>query len=161
MNEGRVRHLILIRHAHRDEGDPRLDNGLSAIGQRQVKTLCQTFENQWLSHGLENFYFLSSPRKRCIETLEPIAQLVGKSVQVDPLLVELEAGEFGDQLVARIDQFMDKVASSKTSYVCCSHGDWIPEFVQMVRGVALPLRKSEMLVFRLEPGRGPRLIEKT
>lgn len=161
MNEGRVRHLILIRHAHREDGDPRLDNGLSPMGKGQVDHLCQIFESQWLTKEGDKFQFLSSPRKRCLETLGPIAQLVSEPVQVEPLLVELEDGESSVDLIRRVKRFIDLVTEAKDSYVCCSHGDWIPEFVQMIEGVARPLRKSEMLVFRLEPGVPPRRIEKT
>lgn len=104
-----------------------------------------------MERGLKDFLFLSSPKQRCIKTLEPIAALVNRSVQVEPLLNEHETGEDYGDFSKRAERVYKAFLASETSWVCCSHGDWIPEFVETVLGLSVSIKKSGVLVLVLSP----------
>ncbi len=66
--------IILIRHAHRDNSIRELDNGLSDKGYKQVEVL-----KKWLPYQIKQFepsscVALTSPKKRCVETVTPVAR---------------------------------------------------------------------------------------
>jgi broad specificity phosphatase PhoE len=132
--------LILVRHAHRDTTDREADNGLSEKGKKQVKTLTKTIENL---HSLENAVFLSSPKKRCLETLEPLASLAHTTVQLDKLLDEKHPNEDAKQFAKRIEQWINRwrKSSSPLTFVC-SHGDWLPIAMEMLVAVKTDFKKS-------------------
>lgn len=64
---------ILIRHAHRDTADRAQDNGLSKKGREQAKRLRKYFEERF-PEGEGDLVLVTSPKKRCVETIEPIAE---------------------------------------------------------------------------------------
>ncbi len=77
---------------------------------------------------------LSSPSLRCQQTVDPLANALGLSVEVHPALDE---GQGPSEALALIDSF----AQAGTDAVLCSHGDVIPEVLEQLarRGVELPL----------------------
>src|SRR4051812_29682252 len=95
--------LVLVRHAHRDTSCREADNGLSEKGQTQAVRL-----KSELAAKLANKQplFVSSPKKRCIETLKPLAKTFRKDVQIDPLLLEEASEEKSSEFIDRIQDFL-------------------------------------------------------
>lgn len=157
MTEKRERFLILIRHAHRDTSWPPTDNGLSDKGHEQLKHLRSYFKKRWEKGEL--FDFWSSPKKRCIETLEAVASVFGEKVQVEPLLDEQGGGESQKDLQFRVRAFLEKFSKEKNTWVCCTHGDWVPEFMGFLGEGPMTLKKSGVLVLKQTSSGSLRPIE--
>lgn len=107
--------LYLVRHAkagsrHDWTDDDRL-RPLSKSGYRQAEALAERLGDLGVST------LVSSPFARCVQTLEPLAQLVNVEVITDDCLGE--------------GRHFDKVLSVMTALpagsVICSHGDVIPQ----------------------------------
>jgi 8-oxo-dGTP diphosphatase len=109
--------VLLIRHAaagsRKDwEGDDR-DRPLSPKGRRQAKALIGQLE-LWAPSRI-----LSSPYRRCMETVKPLADELGLKVEPVHQLAE------GAGMSA-----VDLVRSLHDSHVAlCTHGDVIPEIL--------------------------------
>lgn len=116
--------LILIRHAHRDTTKKELDNGISRLGLGQAERLAKK-----LIKGIEGRQplLLSSPKKRCIETLQPLARLTQTKVLTDLSLLEKMNEESLSEFSKRIKNFLKNWLESKENLtLICSHGDWLP-----------------------------------
>ncbi len=131
--------LIILRHAHRDLDERTRDNGLSDKGREQVKRML-SFAKRRLDESSP--VFLTSPKKRCVETISPVAKELGHEVRVDERLVEHLSGESDKAYLARIDEFLDffKYECPEVT-VICSHGDWIPVAIERLTGAQSSLRK--------------------
>jgi 8-oxo-dGTP diphosphatase len=109
--------LLLIRHGHAGNrkdwhGDDRL-RPLSPKGRRQAKSLVAQLE-PWAPSRV-----LSSPYRRCMETVKPLADELGLKVE--------EVDELGEGAGR---QAVDLVRSLHDSHVAlCTHGDVIPEIL--------------------------------
>jgi 8-oxo-dGTP diphosphatase len=62
---------------------------------------------------------LSSPYLRCIQTVEPLAEAVGVTIETTPLLAE----------GAAFEAVLDMLLTIPDGSVLCSHGDVIPEVI--------------------------------
>jgi phosphohistidine phosphatase SixA len=124
--------LILVRHAHRDTSHKEADNGLSAKGKDQAETLSKQIQR---IYGVSQATFLSSPKRRCIETLEPLCQAFESTVQSDPLLDEQQDSETSFKFRQRIQTFLERWIKGKDPFIfACSHGDWLPIAVELLTG---------------------------
>lgn len=106
--------LYLVRHAKAGErrlwtGDD-LDRPLSKKGRKQADLLARRLADL----GVERL--LSSPYVRCVQTLEPLADLLDTKVEIDDRLCEDEPFEPVLELLAEI----------QSGTVMSSHGDIIP-----------------------------------
>jgi phosphohistidine phosphatase SixA len=128
--------LILVRHAHRDKDEGReLDNGLSERGRRQARALTKFFAK---AYPEANPVFLSSPKKRCRETL--------LKVESDPLLDE------GSNLEGRVAKFTAWWKTQGPQFtVACSHGDWLPVCIEALSGARVELKKGALAEIHLDP----------
>ncbi len=138
------RTLIFIRHAHRDTSDPSRDNGLSEKGREQVEELVRHFKSFCeREHPDAKIRFLCSPKKRCIQTLEPIAAALEMKWDIDPRLTEVSPMESEALVRERLDAFLQdwKEKSSEVTLVC-SHGDVIPLCVQRLTGARIGIKKA-------------------
>ena len=131
--------LVFIRHAHRNVEDHTRDNGLSDKGEAQVKKLVKFVRNRL---DQQSPIFLSSPKKRCLQTLGPVAENFKKELIVDERLNERKPNEELDQYLARIDEFLDfwKYECGDLT-VICSHGDFIPILVEKLTHAKTGLKK--------------------
>jgi 8-oxo-dGTP diphosphatase len=68
---------------------------------------------------------LSSPAVRCTETVRPLADKIGMTVETSELLREGAATDTAYDLLT-------KMAGKKGDTVLCAHGDLIPELVEAV-----------------------------
>lgn len=132
--------LIIVRHAHRNTEDHTKDNGLSLKGQAQVKKLTKFAKRRML--GTQPT-FLTSPKKRCIETLLPMSKELGAKLAIDDLLVERGPLESDALVLARVEEFLDHWKyESKGVTVICTHGDWIPLAIEKLTGSKTGLKKA-------------------
>jgi len=124
--------LILIRHAHRDTGNHILDNGLSDKGNKQVKLLLRFAHTR----ELENAVYFTSPKKRCVETITPLAKEFGARVTIENALDE-------GCSISQLDAFIDhwKLYGAGLT-VACSHGDVIPMLVEKLTGGMISIKKA-------------------
>ncbi len=131
--------LVLIRHAHRNTDDRSADNGLSEKGESQVKKLVKFCRERFKDRDV---VFLTSPKKRCIQTLTPVAEDWKKEIRVDERLDELRPNESTTQYLARIDEFLDFFKyECEDTIVICSHGDVIPILIQKLTLAKTGLKK--------------------
>ncbi len=141
------RRFIIVRHAHRDTvlGRAR-DNGLSKKGKRQALALRKYFRTRF---GKEiEAVLVSSPKKRCLETFEPLADSLGTDVEVHSNLDEQQRGESDRAFERRIDSFLkDQMKSRAPVILVCAHGDWIPLAAKRLFGVELHLSKGGWIEF--------------
>src|SRR4051812_31670871 len=120
--------LVLIRHAHRDTGDRARDNGLSDKGKDQARWLKKYFTSRF-EHP-EGLWLVSSPKKRCLETLAPISSVGEYEIDVDPDLDEKAASETVEAFEQRIHRFLKEWTQTPQELtIVCSHGDWLPAAV--------------------------------
>ena len=130
--------LILIRHAHRDTEAPSRDNGLSEKGEQQVKRMLRYFEKQIEGE----VRFLSSPKKRCRETLGPLAERHGLDLEIDGRLTETGPIERQEEVSTRLGEFIDEWKyQGPDVLVVCSHGDIIPVLVERLTGARIGIKK--------------------
>ncbi|HNJ98237.1 MAG TPA: phosphoglycerate mutase family protein [Ilumatobacteraceae bacterium] len=93
-------------------GDDR-ERPLTAFGRQQAEALRERLAP--LCTGL----IISSPYLRCVQTVQPLADRLGRSVAVDDRLAE-EQGFSGA---------LELLAELADGSVLCSHGDVIPETI--------------------------------
>ncbi len=121
--------LYLVRHGSagvRDDADPHDDDRpLDETGHLQAERLAD-----WLRHEGPTAV-ISSPLRRCRQTVEPLAKVLGVEVAVEERLAE---GTPVDEAWRLLVELAD------TSAVLCSHGDVIPELVSRAqrRGMLVP-----------------------
>lgn len=136
-----MKRLVLIRHAHRDVEDRTRDNGLSAKGHEQVKKLFK-FAKRRLDSD-EDAWFVSSPKRRCIETLLPVAEHFQQQLEIDPALDEAGRLESAADFSKRLSEWISKWKFQGPELtVLCSHGDWIPNIVFQLTGAKIGLKKA-------------------
>jgi 8-oxo-dGTP diphosphatase len=113
-----VRKLYLVRHAdagHRSDWPGKdVDRPLSPRGQRQADGLRDLLADNGPTR------LLSSPFARCVQTLEPLANQLGLTVEPEPRLGE-GAGTKALDLAREL---------AGTDAVLCSHGDVIPDVLE-------------------------------
>lgn len=107
--------VILLRHASagdRDgwEGDDRL-RPLDPKGQRQAEAVVALLD------PLEVASIISSPARRCVQTVEPLAELRGLPIAEDETLWEGSS----EEAIALVHKL------AGTEAVLCTHGDIIPD----------------------------------
>ncbi|MBI3534635.1 MAG: histidine phosphatase family protein [Deltaproteobacteria bacterium] len=143
--------LILVRHAHRDTSLGReKDNGLSKKGGKQAKLLQKYLKEI-------NFYdnkpvLISSPSKRCVETLEPLARSLKTKIQ--PNLYLSEGGNLEEKANLFIQWWLEHAMPFT---ILCSHGDWIPVFLKITTGATIELEKAGIVELHLI-GRSVQLV---
>ena len=110
--------VYLVRHAHAGNrsgwrGDD-ADRPLSDRGHAQAVGLAHLLGVR----GIERIS--SSPARRCIQTVEPLADELGLAVELDKRLSEGSA----------VREALDLVLGSGPNHVLCAHGDLIPSVMR-------------------------------
>lgn len=119
--------LYLVRHAdagHRSGGAPDEERPLSGRGEQQACGLVELLGGEPITR------LLSSPYRRCRQTLEPLGTHLGLPVDDDHRLAEATAVTEVLGLIAEL---------AGTSAALCSHGDVIPDLLDALlqRGTRL------------------------
>jgi 8-oxo-dGTP diphosphatase len=110
--------IFLVRHAK--AGERRVWEGndearpLSKHGWRQSEAIADRLSKKGATA------LISSPYVRCVQTLEPLAKLLGAEIETDRRLYEGEPFEPVLELLGEVEN----------GSVLCSHGDIVPEVVQ-------------------------------
>ena len=139
--------VYFVRHAKAGErrvweGDDTL-RPLSKKGHRQSKAIAERLAKK----GATKLY--SSSYVRCVQTLEPLAELLGQTVETDPRLFEDEPFE----------PVLEMLAEVPDGSVLCSHGDIIPAVIRALhrRGMEVDTpadwRKGSIWVLRRKGAR--------
>jgi len=123
-----------------------VDRPLSAAGRLQAEALAGALCNAGIRR------FLSSPARRCRETVEPLVNASrGASLHMEPRL--LEGAPHSDllDLATELDD---------APVLFCSHGDLIPALLEYFQNLGLslrtPLRCEPGSVWRIEGAEGTR-----
>jgi 8-oxo-dGTP diphosphatase len=134
--------IYLVRHAKAGERrlwtDDDMARPLSKKGWRQSEAIAKRLAR----HGATELY--SSEYVRCVQTLEPLAALIGAEIRTDPRLLE-------DEPFEPVLELLTEVADCA---VLCSHGDIIPATIQALqrRGMTIETppdwRKASVWVVR-------------
>lgn len=144
--------LVLVRHAHRDTTRRELNNGLSEKGKEQAKGLRRFFAERFDANDFKRgLWFVSSPKLRCVETLNPMAKFLEKSVDIHPDLDEQTSKETGLQFEQRIRRFLQEWKQGAPEFtILCSHGDWLPLAVFQLLGLPQDFKKGAWLELEFE-----------
>jgi 8-oxo-dGTP diphosphatase len=137
----------LVRHAKAGDRDAWSgDDGarpLSKSGRRQAKALVRVLSSRPVER------IVSSPAERCLETVRPLAEQRGLSIESRDELLE---GASLPGLLGVLDE------ARSTPVVLCAHGDLIPEAVEdyEARGATVPSergwKKGSIWVLEREAG---------
>jgi 8-oxo-(d)GTP phosphatase len=132
--------LILVRHAlagarknwSGDDDERPLDDR----GETQAKVLAEVLS------GYRPTAAVSSPSKRCVQTLEPYAERSGLEIGLEPSLSE---SRYDPQTSLRL---VTEAMASKRSTAFCSHGKVLPDLISKItdRAGDARLRKGEFMV---------------
>lgn len=135
--------LVLVRHAHRDTSHGRLrDNGLSAKGWKQADKFASWAVS---SLPLDRTALASSPKVRCVETLEPLSRPIRRWES----LSEQRARESDTAFRQRVANALQAALRKKSkAVVLCSHGDWLPVAAEVLTGHPLEWKKGAWKEFR-------------
>lgn len=119
--------LILLRHSQRDPQDHSSDGGLSIEGWNQSRRTQKKLLEKLHSPPVR---LISSPKRRCQESLQAFSEELGISIEIDQDLDEQGASEDSTSFRSRVQSFIEKFKGLKEDPVLiCSHGDWIPEAI--------------------------------
>lgn len=126
--------LYVVRHGHagsRSTWDgPDDERPLSRRGHEQANRIADHLA------GVGAGRLVSSPSVRCVQTLEPLADRLGVTVDADDRLLE---GADGERALA----LAGEVVKEGTG-VICSHGDVIPEMLRILRAGSTRFRDPLM-----------------
>ena len=138
-----MRTLILVRHAHRNKPAPlgrKADNGLSKKGKAQAREMLRRYRKCF---GKKRPVLISSPKLRCVETLEPLSQWIKARITTSDSLEEQGAKESDRDYHERILKFVGEWQKNKAKLtVLCGHGDLFPLLTQELTGCAIELKKG-------------------
>jgi 8-oxo-dGTP diphosphatase len=116
--------LYVVRHAHAgsrsswdgtDETRP-----LTTKGHKQAAAIAETLAASGAGR------LVSSPYRRCTQSLEPLAARLGVAVEDD---IRLAEGADGADALA----LADELRKENEAAVVCSHGDVIPEMLRVLK----------------------------
>lgn len=120
-----------MRHTHagsRSSWDgPDAHRPLTKRGRRQAEAIAAGMEAAGPSR------LVSSPYRRCTQTLDPLAAHLGLTVESDERLAEGAGGAAALTLA-------DELSKEPEAAVACSHGDVIPELLRILKANATRIR---------------------
>jgi phosphohistidine phosphatase SixA len=123
--------LYVVRHAHAgsrsswdgsDETRP-----LTNRGRHQSHAIAEALRSAGVTR------LVSSPYRRCTQTLDPLAAHLGLAVESDARLAE---GAGGDDALTLADELRKEPEAA----VVCSHGDVIPELLRILKATTARFR---------------------
>lgn len=122
--------IFLVRHAHAGSSaswhGPDDQRPLTDRGQLQAKRIAEAL----LAEGARSV--VSSPYLRCVQTVSPLAAMIGGEVEESPDLAEGAGGERAARMVA----------NAAAGTVFCSHGDVLHELVGYLAAMGAPVRTA-------------------
>lgn len=137
--------IELVRHAQAHgrrqwAGRPERERPLTGEGRRQAAALAEAIATAGAPAAL-----VSSPYTRCVQTLEPLSDLVGRAIDLDEGLGEastvpvLDGGDpwvasawLGGRALGVVGRLVRRFGERRV--VACSHGDVIPALLTTLSG---------------------------
>ena len=123
--------LYVVRHADaggRSSWDgPDETRPLTKRGRHQADAIAEDLRSAGLTR------LVSSPYRRCTQTLVPLAAHLGVAVESDERLAE---GAGGDNALT----LADELRKESEAAVVCSHGDVIPELLRILKATTARFR---------------------
>jgi 8-oxo-dGTP diphosphatase len=118
----------LLRHAtagNRDNfnSDDR-ERPLTKKGKAQAKSIAESLREREIER------IITSPYKRCVQTVEPLAKMIGATIEISDALAE------GPDIDAAYDLIHNLAGANA---VLCSHGDVIPAVMNRLMWLGLTL----------------------
>jgi phosphohistidine phosphatase SixA len=117
--------LYVIRHAHAGSRSswpgPDSTRPLSKKGKRQAAGIAEQLADAGITR------LVSSPAARCVQTLEPLGEQLGLTVDADGRLLEGASGKDALGLAGELSTVNGEAAA------VCSHGDVIPELLRTLK----------------------------
>lgn len=140
-NDDSPTQIILVRHAHRDNSILERDNGLTKKGREQAKALARLLMRIEKGNDLK---LLTSPKRRCLETMAPFARKTKLSLETDDSLLEQMSNETDTQFQERIRGIAQNWIRDRGPYnlIICSHGDLLPLLAQELTGAKIEIQKG-------------------
>jgi phosphohistidine phosphatase SixA len=140
----RSRKLIIVRHAHRNKlRGGEADNGLSAKGKAQARALAKFYIRiigKQRPAGKQEPVIFSSAKRRCIETVEPLAKKQKTPIET---LDSLNEAINGSELREKARVFHSFWTNRKEPLtLICAHGDWITAYLKLLFALELDLEKG-------------------
>jgi broad specificity phosphatase PhoE len=117
---------------------------LSPAGRRQAEGIADRFASEPIARAV------SSPAVRCVETIQPLADRLGLTVEKDVALMEGSGPDGAKRLVL--------AAATDGPIALCTHGDVIWELLSELDGAGarltdgLPAKKGSVWVLRVVDG---------
>lgn len=120
--------IHLLRHSaagNRDNfnGDDR-ERPLTKKGKAQAKSIAESLREREIER------IFTSPYKRCVQTVEPLAKMIGATIEISDALAE------GPDIDAAYDLIHNLAGANA---VLCSHGDVIPAAMNRLMWLGLTL----------------------
>ena len=139
--------IYLVRHAsagNRVSGMADRQRPLDDTGRETSRAITNWFGDQ----TVDSVY--SSPAVRCRETVQPLAEARGLTVEIRQ---ELDEGHHGAELAATVR----RLARADVEAVLCSHGDLIPAMLEVLATAGVPLagklcQKGSLWILHTEDG---------
>jgi phosphohistidine phosphatase SixA len=123
--------LYVVRHAHagsRSSWDgPDETRPLTNRGRHESDAIADGLRSAGVTR------LVSSPYRRCTQTLDPLAARLGLAVESDARLAE---GAGGDEALTLADELRKEPEAA----VVCSHGDVIPELLRILKATTARFR---------------------
>lgn len=149
--------LILIRHAHRDTTVRSADNGLSERGRRQAQAVARHFDRMFhseVTRGGSRVVVISSGKRRCVESVIPLARRANADIETSNLLAEKTDRESAHAFQERVREFIGWWRQEGPPVtVVCSHGDWLPACAQFLGCKNLEFAKGSWAEFAVVDGK--------
>ena len=111
--------LYVVRHAHAGRRSawhaPDDQRPLSSKGEKEALGIADQLEGAGITR------LLSSPAVRCVQTLQPLAERLGRDIETDERLAE---GGDVDEVLALCHEL-----ETDAAIALCTHGDIVPELL--------------------------------
>ncbi|MDG4829449.1 NUDIX hydrolase [Solwaraspora sp. WMMD1047] len=124
--------LGLVRHAHAGKratwSGPDTARPLDAVGWAQARSLAPVLA------VLRPGRLLSASARRCVQTLDPVAELLDLPIEVDSRLDEPEPGQHPDENALVAAARLVELAAEQATAVLCSQGKVIPDALARLVG---------------------------
>lgn len=132
-------HLILVRHGDKLSGN---DPSLSSHGEMQAQALARRLLSPDWPAPTRLFV---SPKKRTRETLTPLAQTLGLTIENEPRLHQRAYDESGADFRRRLQDLLNDLPENDPTscIVMCTHVDTLEELRSLLPGDALSIPRFD------------------
>ncbi|MCB0362413.1 MAG: hypothetical protein KDD35_06815, partial [Bdellovibrionales bacterium] len=96
-------------------------------------------------------HFVSSPKKRCVETLGPLQRAISSGeLFISPQLDEQQENENNEGFRVRVENFMNSLMEGPWNWIfLCSHGDWLPFALEYLQNENILMRKAAWVEYEI------------